>query len=182
MAKEAGALIIYDPNFRHSHSKEKGLSDMAKQNIAFANLVRGSHEDFTNLFGAKNVQEIKAHVSGLCPNVVVTSAADGIDLITPNANNHFDVDKIAPLSTIGAGDNFNAGIINAIVDMGVTAASLNDLTIDDWNQIVAYGKEFSKAVCLSTDNYVDEGFVHRLPFLLRKSELKYEWKWGKEEE
>ncbi|MFT3738212.1 MAG: PfkB family carbohydrate kinase [Breznakibacter sp.] len=181
MAKNAGSLVIYDPNFRHSHAKEGKLDGMAKENMMFSSIVRGSNEDFVNLFGAKNVQEIKANVSGFCPNIVVTNGANGIDLIAPNANGHFNVDTISPLSTIGAGDNFNAGIINAIIDMGITPSSLDELSIDTWTQIIAYGKEFSKTVCLSTDNYVDEGFVHRLPFLLKKSELNYEWKWGKED-
>jgi len=52
------AIVIYDPNFRkqHLHDLPK-LNPMIVDNIGLANIVRGSHEDFSFIFGVKNTYE-----------------------------------------------------------------------------------------------------------------------------
>lgn len=46
-AKEVGALLIYDPNFRPAHIKLRDrVIDYIYENIAYADIVKGSNEDF----------------------------------------------------------------------------------------------------------------------------------------
>ena len=48
-AKEQGAILYYDLNFRDNHAHEvEALRDTFKENFAIADIVRGSHEDFIN--------------------------------------------------------------------------------------------------------------------------------------
>ena len=67
------------------------------------------------------------------------------------------VEKI--VSTIGAGDNFNAGIIYALVKNGFGKAGLERLTADDWALLVPTAMKFSANVCGSLYNYVDPDFA-----------------------
>ncbi len=58
-AKHNGALIIYDPNIRKNHLAEiRGLMHLVEENIALADIVRGSDEDFENLFGMTDSEKI----------------------------------------------------------------------------------------------------------------------------
>jgi fructokinase len=51
-AKNAGAIVIYDPNIRHPRNHE--MNEILKNvhaNFALADIVRASHDDFNRLFG-----------------------------------------------------------------------------------------------------------------------------------
>ena len=53
-ARSREAIIYYDINFRPSHKKDLGECwDSIWENIGFADLLRGSHEDFHTLFGIR---------------------------------------------------------------------------------------------------------------------------------
>ena len=62
-------------------------------------------------------------------------------------------------STIGAGDNFNAGILYALVQEGFTRDRLAQLSADDWARLVPVAMRFSANVCASLQNYVDPDFL-----------------------
>jgi len=162
-AKDQGALIIYDPNFRSHHLKNREkLLSVIEENFAYADLVRGSDEDFINIYGTNNPTEVYAHVASYCTNLIITAGAKGVYTYSSGYHHHYNVPIINPVSTIGAGDNFNAGIIKAILEYNI--CKKNDLVITprDWVHIAAYGIEFSSEVCMHIDNYVDGDFKHNL--------------------
>jgi fructokinase len=66
------------------------------------------------------------------------------------------------VSTIGAGDNFNAGIIYSIVRNGFVNEDLQCLSAERWASMVETAMRFSADVCASLYNYVDPGFVNTL--------------------
>ena len=48
-----GAIVLYDPNFRKAHASELDeLRPLIIENIQMASIIRGSDEDFQNIFGA----------------------------------------------------------------------------------------------------------------------------------
>jgi len=162
-AKNNGALIIYDPNFRSHHLKNRDkLIPVIEENFAYADLVRGSDEDFINIYGTNNPIEVYARVAPHCNNLVITAGPNGVFTYSSGFHHHYKVPIINPISTIGAGDNFNAGIIKALLDYNILKQ--NELTINpkDWLHIAAYGIEFSSEVCMRIDNYVDNGFKNSL--------------------
>jgi len=62
-ANDARTTIIYDPNFRKPHLKElPDLLPLIKENISFADIVRGSDEDFYNIFGANSAEQAYQHI------------------------------------------------------------------------------------------------------------------------
>ena len=104
-AQERKAIIYYDPNFRKAHAHEAiRLMPTVLENLEFADIVRGSDEDFQNLYGKSDAQKVyKEHIQFYCDRFLTTHGANGVNLHTRNFTRHFDSPQIQPLSTIGAG-------------------------------------------------------------------------------
>ena len=66
---------------------------------------------------------------------------------------------LQPVSTIGAGDNFNAGIIFGLLEQNVGLETLNETDEATWDAIVRRGMEFAADVCLSFSNSVSPQFA-----------------------
>ena len=65
------------------------------------------------------------------------------------------------MSTIGAGDNFNAGIVYGLIREGILREDLDHITPQTWSRLIGYGIEFGTEACLSTSNYVSKDFAER---------------------
>ena len=150
-AQERKAIIYYDPNFRKAHAHEAiRLMPTVLENLEFADIVRGSDEDFQNLYGKSDAQEVyKEHIQFYCDRFLTTHGANGVNLHTRNFTRHFDSPQIQPLSTIGAGDNFNAGIIYGLLKYDVRHADLPSLDQDTWGKIIRCGMDLASEVCQS---------------------------------
>ncbi|MGQ9619685.1 MAG: PfkB family carbohydrate kinase [Bacteroidales bacterium] len=156
------ALIIYDPNFRTSHLHElSDLKPMIIENISKATLVRGSHEDFRNIFGSASADEAWEAVCSICKCIIYTNGTEGVSVRTPSFSGEFPVKKIVPVSTIGAGDNFNAGLITAIFNKGITNGDIPGLGKPDWEEIILTAVDFATEACMSYDNYIGLAFASK---------------------
>ena len=160
-AQERKAIIYYDTNFRKAHAHEAiRLMPTVLENLEFADIVRGSDEDFQNLYGKSDAQEVyKEHIQFYCDRFLTTHGANGVNLHTRNFTRHFDSPQIQPLSTIGAGDNFNAGIIYGLLKYDVRHADLPSLDQDTWRKIIRCGMDLASEVCQSYDNYISKEFA-----------------------
>ena len=167
-ARASGAIIIYDPNIRKSHQSEiPELQHLIYENISLADIIRGSDEDFNTMFGVKNFDEATEIFKKSGNQIFIyTAGGDHVRLFSNNATSSFSVPGIIPLSTIGAGDNFNAGIIYALLRQNIFKKDLNNLPSDQWNEIIYTGIELSQEVCKSYDNYISASFAKR--FVKRK--------------
>lgn len=162
-AKERGAIIYYDPNFRNAHAHEAiHLMPTVLENFEFSDIVRGSDEDFYNLFKKTDMGEVyQDNIKFYCDNFISTHGDKGVHLRTSLLDEHFDSKKIQPLSTIGAGDNFNAGIIFGLLKYDIRRKDLPNLDKETWSKIIACGIDFSAEVCQSYDNYISEEFAKK---------------------
>lgn len=159
----SGALILYDPNFRRSHLSEIGtLRPVVIENMKMAGLLRGSDEDFANIFGAHSPEEAWREVSNYCNCLVYTANAEGVYVRTPSFSGKFPVQKIIPVSTIGAGDNFNAGMLTAIFRKDYSRDDLPILGQDEWSEIIGMAVAFATHVCMSYENYISQDFAGSL--------------------
>jgi fructokinase len=110
------------------------------------------------IFDVKDVDSAYEIIKQFCPNMVYTSSAEAVYLRTSSLSSTFPVKKLEPVSTIGAGDNFNAGIVYGLLKHNLKKSALNDLLTATWAHLINYGVEFATEVCLSYDNYVSETF------------------------
>ena len=163
-ARKAGAIVYYDVNFRKSHAHEAlKLMPIILENFEYADIVRGSNEDFGFMFGITDPDKVYQHkVSFYCPRFICTNGGDGLCLCTQALKKNYPVEPIETVSTIGAGDNFNAGLVFGLLKNRIRKADLDELTEADWDKIIASGMSFSKEVCTSLDNYISKEFASKL--------------------
>ncbi len=157
-----GAILYYDLNFRDNHAHERDrLLDTFKENFKIADLIRGSHEDFINVFGYDDFERVfREEISEYSPRLICTRGKDGVQVIDRDSTYTFHSRPIEPVSTIGAGDNFNAGIIYGLLRQDIKLENLDSMSPDAWKTLVGYGIEFGTEACLSTYNYVSPEFAH----------------------
>ena len=159
-AKKAGAIIVYDPNFRKAHLHElDALKPFILENMELASLVRGSHEDFQMIFNTDNLTDSYSQVSKYCKNLIYTVNSKGIQLKTAKSELLVTVPQLKPLSTIGAGDNFNAGLIYGMFKEKITLPQFSNLTNEIWKKLIQHGIAFASEVCMSYDNYISIEFT-----------------------
>lgn len=160
-AQERKAIIYYDPNFRAPHAHEAiKLRPQVLENFEYADIVRGSHEDFALLFGKTDSEEVyREYVSFYCNHLIMTRAAQGVELFLPEGKEHFNAPTIQPVSTVGAGDNFNAGLIYGLLQQDIRRNDLSRLTRADWEKIISCGMAFAANVCQTFDNYISPAFA-----------------------
>jgi fructokinase len=162
-ASANGGLVLYDPNFRKAHASELNeLRPLIIENIRMAGIIRGSDEDFLNIFGASTADQAWDMIKQYCSCMVYTASSEGVYVRTTNFAGRFPVKKIKPLSTIGAGDNFNAGMIAAIYKNGITRDHLDKMGEDGWGKVISMGIGFASDVCMSYENYISEEFAAKM--------------------
>ena len=67
------------------------------------------------------------------------------------------------VSTIGAGDNFNAGFIFGMLKYGITHADLEKgLSEEQWDKLIHYALAFSADCCKDIFNYVSKEFGEKM--------------------
>ena len=160
-ATERRAIIYYDPNFRKAHVHEAiHLLPIVLENFEFADIIRGSDEDFGNLFQENQVDKVyQEHVQFYCKNFLMTHGGQGVDLRTERVKAHYDAPEIQLVSTIGAGDNFNAGVLYGLLKYNIRKKDLNTLTETQWQKIIRCGLDLSSEVCQHMDNYISRDFA-----------------------
>lgn len=170
-AKEQGAILYYDLNFRSSYVSRIGeLLPTINDNFGLADIVRGSADDFELLFGQRDAQVIyKQHIAPYCPLFICTCGGEDIFVCTPDVTLRHAAPHIEPVSTIGAGDNFNAGFIYGLICCGVGQRDLAKLGKEQWQRLLDYGCRFSAHVCQSIHNSIDEDFGRVLSEELRSA-------------
>lgn len=149
-ARAAGATVYYDINFRKVH--DAGTSrPRIEENMALSDIVRGSSEDIEGLYGTADASEVyREFISPRCKTFICTRGAQETEVFSPGFHKTYPVPQGTPVvSTIGAGDNFNAGTLYALVKLGKP----------DWDTIIPIAHRFSANVVASMFNYVDEDFL-----------------------
>ncbi len=160
-AKKAGAIVYYDPNCRIAHKGESlKLSANVLENLEYASIVRGSKEDFQVLFDMEGADKVyQGKVGFYCPNFIYTQGEETIELRTRNLSKSYQANPIEPVSTVGAGDNFSAGLIYGLIREGIGLEDLDTLDEAQWDCIIHYGRMLATEVCLSYHNSISREFA-----------------------
>ena len=160
-AREKKAIIYYDPNFRSSHKNEAmKLAPTIIENLEYADIVRGSLEDFFYMYGMQDADKIyKDKIKFYCPRFICTAGGEKVSLRTNLVNKDYPIEPLEAVSTIGAGDNFNAGLIYGLLKYDVRYRDLNNLNEATWDKVIQCGKDFAAEVCRSFSNSVSVEFA-----------------------
>ena len=161
-AHQRGAILYYDVNFRASHQHEvMKLTPNLLENFELADIVRGSAEDFEILFKKSDPSVVyRSQIAFYTKKFIYTRAADPIELFADGGlHKQYPVVPTETVSTIGAGDNFNAGFIYGLIRHRITRNDVErGLTEQQWDAAIESGLSFSAEVCRSLYNYVSPEF------------------------
>ena len=135
-AHKVGAWLYYDVNFRKNHIGDlpEVMSNIV-ENMDLADVVRGSVEDFYNIYQLNEGDEIYARVSPHCRILILTNGSEPVRVYTPTECQTYPVKSIKTISTVGAGDNFNAGYIYATMQ-GQNEQAARIAVAQQWSQDV----------------------------------------------
>lgn len=161
-AKERGAILYYDVNFRASHQHEvMKLTPNLLENFELADIVRGSSEDFQILFKKDDPDVVyRSQIMFYTKKFIYTQAAQPVELRADGGlKKQYPVDPIETVSTVGAGDNFNAGFIYGLIRYGITRREIESgLQEEQWDEVMRCAQQFSRETCKSLYNYISREF------------------------
>ena len=165
-ARSHGAIIYYDVNFRPAHKDEViRITPNLIENLDYADIVRGSHEDFATLYRKEDADKVyNAEISFYCRQFIYTHGSRPVEVRGgKNIQQAYPVPDTEVISTIGAGDNFNAGFIFGMLKQGITRADLDrGLSEEQWDGLIASALAFSADCCKDIFNYVSKEFGERM--------------------
>ena len=160
-ARESGATLYYDINFRRNHIHEReALLPAIIENMELAHIVRGSADDFRYLFDSTDGADIYAsRIAPHCKNFIFTRGGEPVTLFTLAFTAQYAVPQVEVCSTVGAGDNFNAGVVCGLWHADICSDGLEALPRAAWDDIISCGLSFSARACTLIENYVDKAWA-----------------------
>jgi fructokinase len=165
-AHQQGAILYYDVNFRASHRDEvMKLTPNIIENLELADIVRGSTEDFEVLYRKNDADAVyRSEISFYTKKFIYTQGPLPVELRAEGGfRRQYEIIPTETVSTIGAGDNFNAGFVYGLLRHGITRDTIDQgLTPKQWDDTIAWGQQFSANVCKHIDNYISEDYGRQL--------------------
>lgn len=165
-ARQRGAILYYDVNFRASHKNEvMKVTPNLLDNLEMADIVRGSSEDFEILFRQHDADTVyRSQIAFYTKKFIYTRSADPVEVRGDGGfSKQYPVLPTETVSTIGAGDNFNAGFIYGLIKNGITRQHIDQgLTELQWDALVSSALDFSAECCRDIYNYVSEEYGEKM--------------------
>ena len=170
-ARQHGAILYYDVNFRAAHKNEvMKLTPNILENLELADIVRGSTEDFEVMFRKSDPDAIyRSQIAFYTRNFICTQGALPVELRADGGlKKQYPVETSGEtVSTIGAGDNFNAGFAYGLIKHNIRRADIEQgLSEEQWDQVIGCAQQFSANVCKSINNYVSPEFGREMASLI----------------
>ena len=127
-AQTRKAIIYYDVNFRKTHINEvRHLMPSIIDNYEFANIIKGSDEDFHNIYNEDSCEQTyNEHIKFYCRNFIYTQGEKGVTIYSENFNKKYQGKKIKQIRIVGAGDSLNAAIIFGLLKENIKINNLKE--------------------------------------------------------
>jgi len=136
------ATITFDPNIRSAFYENPGQAlGRVEAVVARSDVVKASDEDMRWLDPDSTPEELAARWLALGPAIVaVTFGADGSYAICTDGAQRIPAYPAEVVDTVGAGDSFMTGLIDALWDAGLLGANrrgpLRDIRADDLRRVL----------------------------------------------
>jgi fructokinase len=149
-------IVLFDPNTRPSvipdlDKYRTGLEDWVRT----ASVVKASEEDISFTYPDMTCEDVAAHWLSLSVTAAFITRGDkGCSVFSKDGNVYVPAQNNPAITrTVGAGDNFNAGIAIALAKRNVTTREkLSALTMKDWESVTAEANDTSYQHLLRLNN------------------------------
>ena len=166
MARKHGAILYYDVNYRLAHKNELlKITPNLLDNLDYADIVRGSHEDFDVIYNMPDPDKVyHAEISFYCKKFICTQGHRPVEVRAEDSfRKSYSVADTKTVSTVGAGDNFNAGFIYGMLKNDITRDHIEQgFTEKEWDSLVESAQRFSSECCKDIYNYISPDFGKRM--------------------
>jgi len=155
-SRENGALIMYDPNIRRKHNGEMhNISARIREYVKLAHIVRASDDDFRIMLDIRTARNAAAWVRRHSDAVLIyTIGSRQVHVFIKDKEYLFPVPKINPVSTIGAGDTFNASILSDCTRLSLGPELIHSTEKSLWKEICNHAVLLAQETCMSPFNYI----------------------------
>jgi fructokinase len=159
-ARSSGSLVYYDPNFRKTATViDNDTIERLNFNFNHADIIRGSDEDFEAIFATSEIFEVWNYLKNTgCKLLIITYGGQKVEVINQSFRLHFEIPQLNIVSTIGAGDSFNAGFLVAFtkhIDYEYDTILMDENKV---KKCIKTAIHYASSVCMSVSNYIPDGF------------------------
>lgn len=164
IAKQAGALISYDPNYRaplweNQQTAVEGMKSMISQ----VDVMKVSDEESLLLTGATDYETAADMLLAMGPQLVaVTLGSDGVLMATSEKKEVIGGFKVDAVDTTGAGDSFWGGFLSGLLALGQRPDELG------WEEICDCARQGNAVAALCVQK---RGGIPAIPTLQEVREL-----------
>ena len=145
LAKQAGALISFDPNVRLPlWSSPADCQAAIREFLPYADLVKLSDDEVEFVTGCTDERAAAEKLFGMgCRLLIVTRGAAGSAAYTPHAEGFAETIRVPVTDTTGAGDSFIGSFLYQLTRDGVAADGLDKLTEQQLTDYLVFSAQYA---------------------------------------
>ena len=145
LAKQAGALISFDPNVRLPlWSSPADCQAAIREFLPSADLVKLSDDEVEFVTGCTDERAAAEKLFGMgCRLLIVTRGAAGSAAYTPHAEGFAETIRVPVTDTTGAGDSFIGSFLYQLTRDGVAADGLDKLTEQQLTDYLVFSAQYA---------------------------------------
>ena len=145
LAKQAGALISFDPNVRLPlWSSPADCQAAIREFLPSADLVKLSDDEVEFVTGCTDERAAAEKLFGMgCRLLLVTRGAAGSAAYTPHAEGFAETIRVPVTDTTGAGDSFIGSFLYQLTRDGVAADGLDKLAEAQLTDYLAFSAQYA---------------------------------------
>lgn len=144
------SVISFDPNMRPTVITDReAASARFNQQLPFVDILKASAEDVGWLYGKADITAIAAAWSQLGPKIaIVTAGPDGAFAAIAGEVIHVPSPAVTVVDTIGAGDTFQAALLDGLASRGfLSRTAIGALDLDGLRPIIERAATAAAITC-----------------------------------
>lgn len=143
-AKEAGALISFDPNIRLAlWEQPKELKKAILEFLPMAHILKISDEEIEFITGKKTVEEaLEQLFVGNVEMVIYTKGADGAECYTKKSKAQVAGHQVKAKDTTGAGDAFMGSFLYQLFADNIDTENIGKITTEQMKRYLAFSNTY----------------------------------------
>lgn len=143
-AREAGALISFDPNLRPQlWSDRKALKNAIQEFLPDTDILKISDEELQFITGRTRIEDALPALFEMGIVVVIyTKGKQGAGVYTARTQAHVPGNGIKAVDTTGAGDGFIGSFLNQMAMENRTRKDMEEMTEEEWQRYLVFSDTF----------------------------------------